>query len=321
MLIDPKHLIQIAEIVDCGSFTEAAHRLNSSQPALSRVALELEKRLGTPLFSSRRNPVIPTAIGRQLADQGRTIKLSTNVVSHLLDLHLTGQKDELKIGTPPFFADEIVSGFIAKRIASYPNVRIILEMDYMRGLQDKLVDGKLDLILGALGVVEGAPNLQIDPLIKDHLVIICRINHPLLSEPNLNAEKLSNAKWISYLGRDNVHANIRQFLSDIGLKQMDLPSFETTSTAAIRAVLAETDLLIVMPRLVAAKLVESKNFAVLPNMLARRKSFQSIGIITHKLRQTAALKEFALALRAELICLGDVADKFYESVHHENRNR
>ena len=67
MQIDPKHLIQLTEILDCQSFTLAAERLNTSQPALSRMATALEAQLGAQIFASRRNPVTPTALGTELA--------------------------------------------------------------------------------------------------------------------------------------------------------------------------------------------------------------------------------------------------------------
>lgn len=85
MLIDPKHLIQLSEIVDCGSFTLAAERLNTSQPALSRMATDLEKRLGAPVFASRRNSVTPTALGREIADYGRSIRSTSEHVARLAE--------------------------------------------------------------------------------------------------------------------------------------------------------------------------------------------------------------------------------------------
>ena len=56
----------------------AAERLNTSQPALSRMATAPEAQIGAPIFSLRRNPVTPTALGSELANHGRSIRTRRN---------------------------------------------------------------------------------------------------------------------------------------------------------------------------------------------------------------------------------------------------
>ena len=112
MPIDPKHLVQLTEIIDCRSFTLAAERLNTSQPALSRMASMLEAQLGVPIFESRRNPVTPTPLGTELANTGRSIRAATEQISDLAERIATGQQGELRIGAPPFHSQRVASGFI-----------------------------------------------------------------------------------------------------------------------------------------------------------------------------------------------------------------
>ncbi len=69
MQIDPRHLVQLAVIVDKASFTEAAHELNVTQPALSKMIGLLEKRLGAPLLSQRR-PALATPLGKRWHSRG-----------------------------------------------------------------------------------------------------------------------------------------------------------------------------------------------------------------------------------------------------------
>ena len=302
MIIDPKRLIQIAEIVDRGSFTEAAHRLGTSQTALSRMATELEARLGAPLFSSRRNPVSPTPLGRELADCGRSIRISTDSVSRLADRVASGEQDELTVGAPPFHSERVFSRFIANRIAAQPDVRIVLHIDYAYGLRAKLIDGELDLILAPVEVIEGAAELLVERITNDENVIVCRAAHSMLAAPKVTTGMLSNARWIGYARESNLNRDTRLALTAAGIEHVELPTFESTSAGAVRTVLMESDMLAVLPGLVAADLVESGDFAILPFRLPG--PHQPIGYVTHQLRQTPALKAFREALRVDLKAAG-----------------
>ena len=70
MLIDPRHLEQLAVIVEDGTLHEAAKRLGTSQPALSRMIGNLEIRVGVQLFERSNRPLLPTEIGQKLARHG-----------------------------------------------------------------------------------------------------------------------------------------------------------------------------------------------------------------------------------------------------------
>ena len=105
MNLDPKHLMILAEIYDAGGFTEAAASLGTSQPSLSRVAKNLEDRIGEPLFSRTRKPLQLTPIGQRLVDQGRAIRTASKRASESVDRIRSGEEGELRIGGTPFFMD------------------------------------------------------------------------------------------------------------------------------------------------------------------------------------------------------------------------
>jgi DNA-binding transcriptional LysR family regulator len=271
------------------------------------VASELEARLGAPLFASRRNPVLPTELGRELADYGRTIRSATNSVSQIADRATIREFGELTIGATPFYSERIVSRFIAKRVAVNPEVRIILNVDFAPGMGSKLMDGTFDLIVGPVQVIEGAPNFFAEHVTDDHHVIVARAGHPILKEANITIEMLSRALWISFTRGSNLHHRTQQLLTEAGLKHINLPTFESTSAGAVRSVLRESDMLIVLPGILAAELVATGNFAILPFKLPMH--YNPIGYVLHKDRQTPALKNFIGAWREELATLGEKAEQ------------
>lgn len=72
--MDPKHLMQLAVILDKGSITAAAESLLLTQPTLTRNMNTLEMQAGGPLFSRSRFGVKPTLLGDSLAREGRAVK-------------------------------------------------------------------------------------------------------------------------------------------------------------------------------------------------------------------------------------------------------
>ncbi|MEP4380233.1 MAG: LysR family transcriptional regulator [Alphaproteobacteria bacterium] len=298
MSIDPKHLIQLTEILDCGSFTLAAERLNTSQPALSRMASALEVRIGAPIFASRRNPVTPTALGTELASYGRSIRAATNQISELAERVAAGEQGELRIGAPPFHSHRVASSFIASWLQRFPEIRIVLQNGYAPALLTQLVEGNLDLIMAPVDVIEGIPNLIVERLTRGENVIVGRIGHPLLDVPHITPQLLSQARWITHARDSLLNRDTRLALTAVGVDYIDLPAFESNSASAMHAVMENSDMLTVLPDLIAGNLVESGGYAILPFRLPG--PYRPFGYITHEARQTPALTAFCEGLAVDI---------------------
>lgn len=311
MNIDPKHLVQLTEIIDCGSFTAAAERLNTSQPALSRMASLVEARLGAPIFATRRNPVTPTALGIELANYGRSIRNATDEISKLAGRIATGEQGEIRVGAPPFHSQRVATGFIASWLQRHPEVRIVLQTDYAPMLLEKLVQGSFDLIMAPVDVIEGIPNLIVKRLTRGENVIVCRENHPLLSEATITPEMLSQARWIISSRGSLLNRDTRMALTAAGVDHMELPSFESNSASAMNAVLKNSDMLTVLPDLIAASMVEEGGYRVLPFRLPG--PFRPFGYITHDARQNPTLVAFRDELSIDIGKANERAQKICDT--------
>ena len=68
-----EHLQYLIEIGECQSISKAAQRLYVTQPALSIMVNDFEKRLGVTLFKRSKQGAIPTAHGQRLISDARRI--------------------------------------------------------------------------------------------------------------------------------------------------------------------------------------------------------------------------------------------------------
>jgi len=212
-------------------------------------------------------------------------------------LGITEGHDLWRIGIG-FLLQRVASGFIAGWLQRHPEIRIILQNGYAPALLQQLVEGQLDLIMAPVDVIEGIPNLIVERLTGGENVIVCRAGHPLLSVAEITPENLSQARWITHARDSLLNRDTRLALTAVGVDFIDLPAFESNSASAMHAVMENSDMLTVLPDLIAGSLVESGGYAVVPFRLPG--PYRPFGYVTHEDRQNPALLAFREGLSVDI---------------------
>lgn len=296
MIIDPRHLEQLAAIVDFGTLQEAANKIGTSQPALSRMIRTLESRIGMPLFERSSRPLVPTEIGYELADQGRSIKIARIRAAEIVDFGTRGTFGVLKIGAPPFtcerFAGEAISSFFLNR----PEIRIDLIPDYFLGLQERLILNQIDIIICPINLAGlTRTELDIEPLFDDKNVIVGRSGHPLVKQKNIAPQDLKSVTWIGHSERSVLRSDMETALAKIGVTNLRF-AFQSESAGAVLEMLRTTDFLSILPRFVVSESQLKSGLAILPVDLSA--ASRTVGMITHKKRlESPLVRAFKMHLR------------------------
>ena len=263
MLIDPRHLEQLSVIVDVGTLQEAAKQIGTSQPALSRMIGTLESRIAMPLFERTTRPLKPTPLGEELANQGRAIRTARLRASEVVDFGARGFFGVLKIGAPPFLCERLVSEAIATFVAARPKVRVDVIPDYYSGLLEKMFQNQLDIIIVPTKFADQArSDLSFVPLFADLNVIVCRSNHPLLSQDNIDVTDLERMTWIGHSERSVLRSDMEIALKLLGVKHIRF-AFQSESAGAVIELLRKTDFLTMLPRY-AIKTRARQGLTILP---------------------------------------------------------
>lgn len=144
--MDSRLLRQLATIVNSGSMTRAAERLDVTQPTLTRNIRALEDRVGEPVLERTRYGVTPTEIGARLADVGNRIIEETARADEIVRQWRQGFSYEVTIGVGPMLQYSIMNRFVE----NYPRGRkhvVHFKTGSAALLLPDLQRGNIDLLL------------------------------------------------------------------------------------------------------------------------------------------------------------------------------
>ena len=144
MQIDPRHLIQLACIVQSGSFAAAAAKLGLAQPALSKNMKKLEDRLGAPIFERIGRQSVPTELGSTFARFG-LMMLAADEQARAYAQHVaTGQAGSLLLGTPPSLADNVLAPILAGFLATHVDCHVVCRKGHALTRQPQILPQHLE---------------------------------------------------------------------------------------------------------------------------------------------------------------------------------
>ncbi|MCR4265288.1 LysR family transcriptional regulator [Nitratireductor sp. ZSWI3] len=165
-----RQLRSFVQIVELGSITAAAERLQIAQPALSRQVQALEDELGVALLRRHGRGVVPTDEGRTLADRARQIlddveSMVRDVVAR--DHRLRGT---VTLGLPPTVAEVLATPLVAETLRLYPEVKLRIVAGFSGHVQDWLQRGTIDIGVTYEGTK--VPLVRSHPLLLERLFLI-----------------------------------------------------------------------------------------------------------------------------------------------------
>lgn len=287
MLLDPRHLEQLAAIIDHGTMQEAATRLGTSQPALSRMVRQLETRIGEHLFDRGSRPLVATEMGLKLSDQGRAIKAARERATEEIDLRARGMGGALKIGAPPFLCERIVGDAIAAFFDNRADIKVTLVPDYFPELERAVLLNQIDMVICPIKLIVAAKvELRVEPIFQDEHVIVSRKDHPLARHGTISKEDLEGATWISPSNRSLLSSDMATALASIGVTNLNF-AFQSESAGATFEMLRKTDFLTVLPRYAISQTQADSGLAVLPVKFAS--GTLMVGMMSLKAREESPL--------------------------------
>ena len=120
--LDLDQLQSFCAIADCGSFTEAARRVNKTQSAVSMQIKRLEERLGHALLSRDGRSVSLTQHGEALYQRARKmLKINAEIMDLFDDQEMAGA---IRFGVPDDYAVRLLPVILSSFQKTHPKIII-----------------------------------------------------------------------------------------------------------------------------------------------------------------------------------------------------
>lgn len=247
--MDPRHLTQLAVILDKGTLTGAAHGLLLTQSTLTRNMATLEMQAGEPLFQRSRFGVRSTPLGENLARHGRAIAQQMQAAVEDVHRHKLGQHTQLRMGVGPLIGMALMSSFSEAFLARHPQTALSITAGRPLQLLAQLTDGELDAVVAPAVYAQVPLGIDRELLSEDDISIFCAPTHPMAFKASPSIEELGECEWMN-VGAASPFQNAElDMLHRSGIQRMRT-HFSTANDAVILLkTLAKGQHLAVLPRL------------------------------------------------------------------------
>jgi LysR family transcriptional regulator, regulator for genes of the gallate degradation pathway len=271
-LMTATQLEAFLHFADAQGFAGAAAVSGLSQPAIHRAVRELEQVCAVALAERRGRGMTLTAAGHIMA---RGVRLAAGELAAGIG-EARGELDDgarIAIGAMPLSRALVLPRALAHFLRDSPGTVIDVVEGSWRELVDPLLDGIIDLMVGALRDEAPAGIDQI-PLFTDRLAIFGRKDHPLERGP-VTLDDLRAQPWIVGPGGTPLRAHWEALFEGGALPPVPV---ECGSVMVIRGLLMQSDLLTLLsPDQIAVEMESSMLVRIGPDLPGR---VRTIGLST-----------------------------------------
>lgn len=178
------------------SLLHAAEAAGMSQPAASKLLRELEEALGVPLFERHARGVEPTAYGEVLVRRAHAVLAEIRSAQDEVRALQRGERYRVAIGSVMSPGTDLLPNALALLEQRHPRMVVSVEMDTSRPLVTRLLEGRLDIVIGRILDPDSAHMLAFESLAEEPHSLIARAGHPLSRRRRLGVEDLVDYTWV-----------------------------------------------------------------------------------------------------------------------------
>ncbi|CCH71760.1 Transcriptional regulator, LysR family [Nostocoides australiense Ben110] len=197
-MFDVGRLHVLLQVIERGSVTAAAARLNYTPSAVSQQLRRLEREVGQPLLIRHARGMEPTEAGQVLAGHARKVIRQLTAAESDLQEMAGLRRGQLSIGTFATVGSSFVPIAVQRFRALYPSIRLNIHSAREAALLTMLEEGSVGLSL--LWDYEWR---RLDPtqfalttLFEDPTVLVVAADHRLARKRQVSMADLAEEQWI-----------------------------------------------------------------------------------------------------------------------------
>lgn len=234
--------LELVRMAGAGAnFRAMAEALHVTQPAITKMAQELELALGAPVFDRSGVRVQLLPFGRVVLAHAQRSLTALDQLDEDLQHYREGATPALRIGSPSFTAAVLLAGPVAKWLEIQSRPRVVMSDGVGTVLLASLLAGELDCVIGS--IADAAVNdtelaqLQFEPLYDDHVAFVTHADTPG-REDLTRIDMLAHLAWVTHPRSSQVWVALRREFATAG-QPLPRGVVESSSVPAIGAILSQ----------------------------------------------------------------------------------
>lgn len=216
------------DLAETESFTKAAQINQITQSAVSQQVSALERTFRSLLIERSKKKFRLTREGEILYDYAKQL------INNYESLHNKIQEvrdivgGNIRVSTIYSIGLHDLPPYLKKFLKSYPSVNVHVEYRRSNQVYEDVLGNADDLGLVAYPTKE--PKLEIVPLRKDKMVVICHPKHPLAKNDNVSFKDLAGQKFIAFEPDIPTRKAIDKALKEAGVEVDPVMEFDNIET-------------------------------------------------------------------------------------------
>ncbi|PPV04882.1 galactose-binding protein regulator [Xanthomonas bromi] len=272
-----RQLLLLIAIDEHGNIHRAADVLNMSQPAASKLLKDLEDMMDVQLFERLPRGMRATWYGESMIRHARIALASLGEAGAEIEALKAGHSGNIGIGAIAGAAMTLLPPTLARITRQHPGLRVSLLVESSDVLLERLLQNKLDFMVGRLFAGHDTRNLHYTALAQEDVCAIVRPRHPILDMHQPSLQELAKACWIVPPEGSVLRHRFELMFRSAGLEPPQ-QVIGTTALMFITKMLQESDNLAVVPVDVARHYAAHGMVSIVPMELSCR--MDAFGIIT-----------------------------------------
>ncbi|MFM2295802.1 MAG: hypothetical protein RLZZ350_2215 [Verrucomicrobiota bacterium] len=189
-------LKMFCDLAETESFTKAAQISEVTQSAVSQQISSLERQFKSLLIERSKKKFRLTREGQVLYDYSKQIIQTYEALNSRLQEIKDIISGTIRVTTIYSIGLHDLPPYIKKFLKSYPTVNVHVEYRRANQVYDDVLSNVVDLGLVAYPTKD--PKIEIIPLRKDPLVLVCHPQHPFAKLKTITIKKLAGQKFIAF---------------------------------------------------------------------------------------------------------------------------
>ncbi|MCR6109630.1 LysR family transcriptional regulator [Bacillus sp. A301a_S52] len=194
----------VATVIELGSFTATAEKLNMTQSAVSHAVASLESEWGVSLLiRDRKKGITLTDVGQKILPHIREVLKRMEVINQEIALVTNLETGIVRVGTFASASSCLLPKLLAKFQKKHPNI----EFKFFEGTYEEITEWLKSGIIDIGFVVKDGSTQDFDvvPLIKDEMVVAYHPDHRFQLKETIDMHELIDESFIMPTGMYQSH--------------------------------------------------------------------------------------------------------------------